>query len=230
MHAATCTAGGVTLGWQFDDAEPVVSASPTNIWTIRMAAQELLRLGSATGAEIATLVGMYTSRTLIRRELLSVCSATYAFAERYRLQRRRQPLWTNVRRELEMMSALIVLARRDLAAPYSDTVTCFDASWWGLGVMAKDVDRDTVHHLATYNNERWRFSKEEEVGSLGPRAADLIDDVPDSTVVPSVPRSVWGGRWKRLCSKAWKDADVPPPGHTRGPRVCLGRQTSHPAP
>ena len=96
MHPAEASAGGETLGWSFSPSEPVVAASSRCMWRVRLGAKELLRRKCATSHELRSLLGQYTSRCLIRRELLSVCSAVYAFVEEHSASTVAVPLWGSV--------------------------------------------------------------------------------------------------------------------------------------
>eukprot|EP00959_Pyramimonas_sp_CCMP1952_P095775 2002600-Pyramimonas_sp.AAC.1 len=71
----------------------------------------------------------YTTRALIRRELLCVFSACYSFAAGAGPHRRR--LWGSVRRELGWPAGLIFLASQNLGAAWSQGVLAVDASSWG---------------------------------------------------------------------------------------------------
>eukprot|EP00974_Lingulodinium_polyedra_P014107 1365643-Lingulodinium_polyedra.AAC.1 len=57
-----------------------------------------------------------------------------------------------------MAAALIFLARRDLGAPLARTVSVFDASHLGAGVMTKRCPAAAVASAAQWN-ERWRFAR-----------------------------------------------------------------------
>ena len=66
--------------------------------------------GCASEDEISSLVGHFTFRALVRRELLATFSAAYAFSQRGGRLRRR--LRVSVIRELRVAASLIFLAHR----------------------------------------------------------------------------------------------------------------------
>ena len=105
------------------------------------------------------VVSHFTSRALIRRELLSCLSAAYGFMGEGTRGRRRLP--PAVRRELHWCRALLPLCFRDAERPLSPVVPCVDASWWGAGVTEKSFSSFQVHRLSIFN-ERWRFSRDGE--------------------------------------------------------------------
>lgn len=108
-----------------------------------------------------------------------------------------------MKRELEVMADLVLLAYRNLGAQWSETVKICDASAWGAGIMGKHVDFDEVRAAGAFN-DRWRFGRGAE-RRLNPRA-DLevpAEDGSAAAAVPSMPSAVWGGDWKRVVSQRW---------------------------
>ena len=205
IHNPEVSRGGDTLGWHFDEHRPEISASPRVVWKLRLGILEILKKGRSTSREIRSVVGNFTVRALVRRELLSVCGACFLFAETHEKDPGRVPLWPSVHRELRHMAALIGLARRDLAAGYCQRLHVFDASSWGLGVMAKDLSEvDAVKKMSMYN-DRWRFAREDE-RRRGARGRDMDTEVSEAGegVVEPVPEAIWGGSWTRITSRRWK--------------------------
>eukprot|EP00959_Pyramimonas_sp_CCMP1952_P143608 3006461-Pyramimonas_sp.AAC.1 len=125
------------------------------------------------------IVSQFTSRVLIRRELLSRLGAVYKFEEMFKGRFARP--WSVVRRELRWARALPVFCRRNLGLPSGTALTCIDASSWGFGVAKKKVSMEAVKRLARFD-ERWSFSRDAEQQQLGPRAA-----------------AVWRWRWRARC-------------------------------
>ena len=64
-----------------------------------------------------------------------------------------------MKRELIWAARLIHLPQRSLAAEWSPVVHCFDASWWGFGIVKKHVRKEVVRDAAR-RCERWRFARE----------------------------------------------------------------------
>ena len=129
------------------------------MWRLRLGLLEFARRGVGTGHQLEILVGHFTSRALLRRELLSVFGTAYTFIARHR--HTSVVLWLSVIRELTWGAHLIHLSQRSLAAAWSTTAHCFDASWWGLGLVKKCVPLDVVRDTAR-RCERWRFTRGQE--------------------------------------------------------------------
>ena len=116
--------------------------------------------GVCTGRELAAVVGNGTFAGLIRREVLSVFSSVYAFIDRVGTSR--QKLWPSVRKEIRWFITLLPLLRRRFDAPWSTTATCTDASLWGMGVVESQRPLNKIKEAGKHN-DRWRFSRTEEV-------------------------------------------------------------------
>ena len=193
-HPVEAAAGGSTLGWTFAADRAAISVSQKTAWRLRIGIQHMISRRKATGREVMSVIGNYSFRALLRRELLSVLSSVYVFIERHFEQR--VELWPSVVRELSWCASLLPLAFRDLQAQWSDSVSVFDASSWGCGVMVKAANISDIQEAGRYN-ERWRFSKE------GEHQAKPRDDLTTSDWsafcapgrrVPPVGRGLWGGR------------------------------------
>ena len=119
------------------------------------------------------------------------------------------PFWSSAARERQI-AALVMLARRDVGADYCSKIYVTDASYWGLGVLEKEVKQEEVREHLDFS-ERWRYSKSEE-GKVSVRD----DDFGDVTVrgpAPPVSENLLGGRWSRVCSKSWRAATGRPQVH-----------------
>ena len=125
-HPVQVTRGGASLGWHLSATEPILGVSVRTMWRLRFGLLEFARRGFGTGHQLEILVGHFTSRALLRRELLSVFGAVYTFIARRR--HHSVPLGETVVRELTWAAHLIHLSQRSLAAEWSSTVHCFDAS------------------------------------------------------------------------------------------------------
>ncbi|CAK0866833.1 unnamed protein product [Prorocentrum cordatum] len=71
--------GGQTLGWEFGSSDAVIGLNPRLRWRLRLGIQEILRQDRCTGDTLWRVISHYTSRGLIRRELLSALGAVYSF-------------------------------------------------------------------------------------------------------------------------------------------------------
>lgn len=101
----------------------------------------MLRRGFATGKQMEQLLGSWTWNSLLRRPVLSVFCAVYAFARRHREHRRPRPLPFRVQCELRAALGLLPLLHADLSAPFADRVYATDASNWGAGVCYSKIAR-----------------------------------------------------------------------------------------
>ena len=144
---------------------PVVGVSRRGLWCLRTALLHVASLGWATEDEIRSLVGHFTFLAPVRSELLAAFSAAHALCQRGGRQRRR--LWVPVIRELRVAASLVFLARRDLSAPWCSEVSLFDVSPWCGAVVAASIPVAAVKGTAR-NNDRWRFSRQQEVTQLHP--------------------------------------------------------------
>ncbi|CAK0864825.1 unnamed protein product, partial [Prorocentrum cordatum] len=171
-HPVEASVGGDTLGWHFDEDKPVIGLSVRLRWRLRLGIGELLERGWCSGHTMMKVVSHFTSRALIRRELLSCLGAVYGFMGDGGRERRR--LTPAVRRELAWCRALLPLCFRDAGRPLSPVVSCVDASWWGAGVTEKTITSDQARRLSIFN-ERWRFSRDGEQ-QVAPRDKALASE------------------------------------------------------
>ena len=111
-------------------------------WRLRLALLHVVKVGWASGREISALLGHCTTRGLIRREVLSVPQACFAFAQQFR--QGRDSLCPSVCRELCWMASLACASAREFDAGWSTKVHAFDASSWGCGAVSKTIDPTDV--------------------------------------------------------------------------------------
>ncbi|CAK0826016.1 unnamed protein product [Prorocentrum cordatum] len=182
-HGVECSFGAAALGWQFDEKFPIIGLNPALRWKLRLACLELCRKGFASGKTVSRVVSHFTSRALIRRELLSCLNSLYAFSAQYGGRTAR--LWPSCLRELRWCASLVVFCFRDAGAAFDSRLTMVDASWWGVGVTQKTSSSAVALELSRYN-ERWRFSKTQE-GGVSHRSLALKAQ---SSGDPFVPESV----------------------------------------
>ena len=131
-------------------------AAPTRkrAWRLKLATEKLLKIGSATGVQVASLIGYFTFVFLLRRPYLSVFSTIYQFIQRAGVRRR--SLCNCVRRELRAASGLLVLAFSDLSLEVQQQVYFSDACPQGWAAHAREWPLQEVEHQLAWN-ERWRF-------------------------------------------------------------------------
>ncbi|CAK0867614.1 unnamed protein product, partial [Prorocentrum cordatum] len=184
----------------FDEARGRVGLSRWRMRRIRLSLLHVADRGSATGDEMRVLLGHFTWGALVRRELLSIFSATYRFASWAGGRRRR--LWSAAEAELRIAAALVVFSyvdcRRqpDPVALATDACGATDADAGGFGVVSRawgplDVGR------ACSQAERWRYRVSEAVAARA-RALGLSERL---HVADSLPLPVGADKSPSSCSQ-----------------------------
>ena len=114
MHLVEATMGGDTLGWSFDDSEPIAGVNPCTAWRVRLAIEELLSELYVSKIMIESIVGRSAFGALLQREFLSCLCATYAFLQQDWVSTTGAPrfraMWSTVRRELRWATSFLFLA------------------------------------------------------------------------------------------------------------------------
>ena len=121
---------------------------------MRLHGEELLKVGFATGVQMASLIGHFTYVFLLRRPCPSVFCTIYQFIQRAGVPRR--SLWNCVRRELQAASGLLVLIFSDLSLQVQQQVYCSDACPHGRAAHAREWPLQEAERQLAWN-ERWRF-------------------------------------------------------------------------
>lgn len=134
------------LGHQFDGQNHQYGAKPSKLLQLISDTAAMLSKGTATGRELASLVGTWTWMALVRRPVLSVFSAVYRFQRV--ADRRRFVLWPSVRKELFTISGFAPLLFADIGAQYSATAIATDASALGFGVVTAPITTTQSHTCA----------------------------------------------------------------------------------
>ena len=165
-HEAEGAVGGTTLGWDFSALRPEVGASRRGVWRMRLAIDAILQRGRIRGSSLSRLVGHYSFRALMRREMLSVLHAVYGFA--HANWDNDAALWPAVARELRWCRGLAHLSWRNLGATWCSEVSVFDASSYGMGVVTKKVPEPMVRETCKFS-DRWRFRRRGEAKAGRPR-------------------------------------------------------------
>ena len=156
------------LGWHIDGTTRRLSPSQRRVWRLRLAIEHFLSLRVCSPADLEKIVGHCTFVALVRRESLSVFQHVYTFINKFR-GLGAQPWWDSIRWELTVFKGILPVLWRDLGASWHPTVSCFDASPWGLGCVDAKFDIDDVA-AAGRLNERWRTSRDDAGFSLRDRA------------------------------------------------------------
>ncbi|CAK0886748.1 unnamed protein product [Prorocentrum cordatum] len=162
------------LGFHIDGARGAIRIAPERFWRPVMSLDYILKHSLLTGAELERLIGHLTHVLLLRREVLSLLSASYVFVSK--CYTRRVRLWPSVRRELTWMRALLPLAWADLRGAWAPSAMAVDASMTGLGAVGRSADPRDVGRVGR-DRERWRF-KEHELVAEGAVGDSPFPDVP----------------------------------------------------
>ncbi len=157
------------LGWQFNGSQ--LRPLPHRVWRVRLAIQQLLRIGVACGQQLEKVIGHAAFICLGRREALSIFGETYTFIQKHYKWRHR--LWSSVRRELQIFCGVLPLIWRELSMEWDPEVIAVDASNWGLGTTACNFPPQEIRELGRHS-ERWRFESET---FRNPRATALGLDI-----------------------------------------------------
>lgn len=173
-HEVEAGQGGDTLGWSFDSHKPYVKITPKRMWRLRLATLELIKIGRADGKLIEKLVGHFTFAGLLQRGLLSVFQACYSFIRKHYGEE--VQLWPEVQRELFWAASLICLVKKDLSAPWSNTVHATDASFWGRGVVAVERDPKEVQQVGQLC-DRWKFNQTDEGEVIKTQLLSSVQDL-----------------------------------------------------
>ena len=153
-ETVTAVSSSETLGVKFDGYVGLVGATPERDRRLDQTLLHIERGAFMSSSDMQRLVGHITIRLLLRRPLLSILNAVYAFIHAGYVRRRR--LRPSVLDELRALRALLIFAHSDLRLPTAATVTMYDACLSGYGVgqsvwKIKEIDAAINH------DERWRF-------------------------------------------------------------------------
>lgn len=136
---------GMLFMWDTDHLQYTLSVSPVKLLSLIRVTLNVLRIGAATGIEIAKLVGSWSWAILLRRPAFAVFQHVYRYA--LTAGRKRYTIWPAVKRELLQIVAIAPLLRSFLSSPLSTRFVTSDASSTDGGVVATDM---TPHLLSTF--------------------------------------------------------------------------------
>ena len=188
---APTSSGLECLGVMVNGDTGEVGVSVTKLHKLRSDTLSLLRQGTATGDDIARIVGRWTWCFLVRRPSLAIFSAVYRFAMITR--HRRHVLWPSVKRELHTAAMLAPLLYASIKVPFMPRIIASDASEVAQGVVAATIDHSTCVAISsaisrpgcdmspllssTITSSNWRtivsspWQQPEHINSLEVRAA-----------------------------------------------------------
>ena len=147
--------GAQVLGWAIS-SDGKMRPTEKRFWKVRLAIRELLKRGRASPRQIEKLLGHCCFISLAKREALSIFGHVYSFVHRNGDPHKEVPLWPTVRKEFDVWDGILPLIWRDYTSPWSEKVYAVDASEWGLGCTAANMDVKMVQQIGSFC-ERWRF-------------------------------------------------------------------------
>ncbi|CAK0906248.1 unnamed protein product, partial [Prorocentrum cordatum] len=148
--------GGRTLGCHLDGARLCTRPTDERFATVRKGLRCLLRQRKVAGWQLEMVLGHMTFMALVRRELLSIFHAVYAFlTSSYHTF---SVLWPTVREELECFLGLMVMLEARWDRDWMPFVYSSDASLYGYGVAEAEFDSAQVALVGRISElSRWRL-------------------------------------------------------------------------
>ncbi|CAK0861934.1 unnamed protein product [Prorocentrum cordatum] len=148
--------GGRTLGCHLDGARLCTRPTDERFATVRKGLRCLLRQRKVAGWQLEMVLGHMTFMALVRRELLSIFHAVYAFVtSSYHTF---SVLWPTVREELECFLGLMVMLEARWDRDWMPFVYSSDASLYGYGVAEAEFDSAQVALVGRISElSRWRL-------------------------------------------------------------------------
>ena len=219
VAAATENPDSPLLGFSLEAAGTEWRPTDVKFWRLAFAFRELgWGRTPRTGRQICRAVGHATAVFLLRRELLSIFSHSYVFAEKWWDTPAR--LWASVRREFRHAWALLPLACARMTRPWSPEVFCTDASLSGLGVVRRHMNVAEVGAIGRVSersrcrgelaaSRRPRGVLEDEALVTDRLAAEATDfqlkALGRRSEFPEVPKAVAiSDEWQVVASRPWR--------------------------
>lgn len=172
-----------TLGGTFDGAVGEVRTTSTRMWNLMLAFEHITRRVVSVDT-LQRLLGHAMVICTINRYGMCIFRALYD-----RVQRGGHASHLNRREIQECLNfvGIVPLLVASLRRPWSETVTCTDASPVGYGICQAVFDIDTVDSIGRWQ-ERWRFRRlppSEWAPRRRAMGADVVGDV--ATVTGNAP-------------------------------------------
>jgi len=177
------------LGIEVHGREHTVAPRADKLDRLRMDTYWLLQRGTATGREMAQLVGRWTWVMLVARPALAIFNSVYRFIQA--AGRKPFGVWPSVATELWAVARIAPLLVARLNDTWQPQVFAVDASLDGLGVVAARVPTDLVERAARV------------AGSSS--FASAADGKPDTE--QQVDDELLDRRWSTLVAAPWRDEE-----------------------
>ncbi|CAK0878600.1 unnamed protein product, partial [Prorocentrum cordatum] len=191
--------GGQTLGWEFGSSDAVIGLNPRLRWRLRLGIQEILRQDRCAGDTLRRVISHYTSRGLIRRELLSALGAVYSFI---RVVSCVDASWWGVG-----------ITEKDFSHDQVVELSSFNERWRfgrdnekSMPPRAFDIGmwEDETEETETSTGFTEPYHVQEASKGLMFKEPIKVFLKPSEAKFRSVSKEVWGGVWKRVLSKPWE--------------------------
>ena len=121
---------------------------------LRQALSHLCKRQRASGTLMRVIIGHICWVCLLRRESLCLLDACYKFATA--AGNRVIPFWKSVLFELDAIAGILPLIQTDISSVWHPTISCSDASLFGIGNCIKRVCPEVVGRVGRCS-ERWRY-------------------------------------------------------------------------
>ena len=172
-------ASGVFLGAEFVEGSHLLGSERHRRRHLCEASLVLVASARSSRAYLRRLLASWTHVLLYRRSMLSLLSSGFNFVGPVdALEHHVVALPRAVILELKRLVALAGLACTNLAAEWAPDVLATDASNYGIGVVAAEVEKTLQHELWRHRDRRGRYTRIHSQWQSRLRLADL-DHAPD---------------------------------------------------
>lgn len=185
------------LGLDFNGASGIYGLSVAKLSCLRADTERFVCSATATGLQLAALLGRWAWAMMVRRSALSVFSAVFNFVQAAGAVK--FSIWCSVRKELSVASRLAPLLFASLLDRPFPVPVAVDASGSGAGVVALAAPLAAVAAVASMSQ-----SRSDLPGSLSLDEAFPLPVVP-SLVASSVPgRAILSSPSRVACAYPWR--------------------------
>ena len=143
-----------SVGCHLDLEAGVLKNKSSRVWKFVRATEALLRRKKLSGHILQIWTGHFTSLCSVTPWGLSCLQRVYRFIELAGVGRK--VVWSSVRQELKLASALAWMTWRSLAAPFSEVVDVGDSATSGYAMMSCLPPIDFIKQSVRVH-EKWRF-------------------------------------------------------------------------
>ena len=143
-----------SVGCHLDLEAGVLKNKSSRAWKFVRATEALLRRKKLSGHILQIWTGHFTSLCSVTPWGLSCLQRVYRFIELAGVGRK--VVWSSVRQELKLASALAWMTWRSLAAPFSEVVDVGDSATSGYAMMSCLPPIDLIKQSVRVH-EKWRF-------------------------------------------------------------------------